>query len=353
MSNALPYHTPAFPPSLPFADQRGGLKAMGVILILIGAVLGCLGALTPLSLLVTVPGQPKPMARDILLGAGMYLLMSTILITAGVGSLRAKRWSRPMVIIVSGTWTAVGTLGLISWLIVGPDIGQAMAAASANAGTPGTPATPMSAGAVTTMRVLLPILFFVFGVALPGGFFWFYVRQSVRQTVEYFDPIDVWTDQSPTPILALSTWLWVAAAFAAISCLWAVFPWFGRLLSGTPAVIALAALGSALAILATGVFQLHKWAWVGTLLLLAVFAASALMTYARVDPLESYRLSGMPPAQVEQLGQMNMVSRSASMFNTSLYAVAALAYLLWVWKYFHKRPAPPAETGSSVPPAGV
>lgn len=334
----IPYATPEFP-HLPFGDQSGGMKAMGIVLIVIGAFAGCLAAFTPVALLVPrPPGVAAPMARDLIAGAAVYALFAGMLITAGVGSLRTKRWSRPAILIISGTWVLGGLLGLISWLIVGPDLQRAMATMGSAPGGPGPAGTPpgVPAGMAGTIGAVTVIMLVVFGVLLPGGYFWFYVRRSVRQTVEHYDPAPAWTDRCPTPVLALSAWLALAALFTLNFCLWGVFPLFGRLLSGPPAVALLAGVAGVLGVLAVGAYRLNVLAWWGTALLIVLLALSSVTTFSRVDPLEIHRLSGTPPETIAVMEQMNLTSRRATNFTTVLYALAGVVYLLWVWKYFRR-----------------
>src|SRR5688572_1532958 len=120
--SSIPYETPQGPTDLGFVDQRGGMKALGIVMIVMGAFFFCAAGATPLALLAPkMPGVPSPQARDMFAAAGLYTLGAVVLVTAGVGSLRGRRWSRPIILILSGSWAIGGLLGLISWLIVGPD----------------------------------------------------------------------------------------------------------------------------------------------------------------------------------------------------------------------------------------
>ena len=341
--SSIPYLTPNVHHDLPFADQRGGLKAMGVVLIVLGAFMGCLAAFIPMTLLAPrPPGTIGPTPRDLVGGILVYALGAGVLMTAGVGSLRGKRWSRPMVLVVTGSAALMGIIGLVSWLFVGPDLERAMAnATAAGAGGPtgaaGTPApAAVPAGMARTIMAVTAVMMFVFLVLLPGGFFWFYVRDSVRRTLEYFDPFPAWTDRCPTPVLALSAWLALAALFTLNFCLWGVFPFFGRLLSGAVAVGLLGGTALLLAILAVGTYRLSRLAWLGTALFVILAAASGLLTFSRVDPLEIHRLSGTPPEQVRMMEQMELTTGKTMLFSTSLYALGALAYLAWVYRYFRR-----------------
>lgn len=352
--SSIPYATPDLPPDLGFPDQRGGMKVLGIVLIVIGALAGCLAGFTPVALIAPrMPGVPAPLTRDIITGAGVYALFAALLITAGTGSLRVRRWSRPIILIITGTWAVGGVLGLISFLIVGADMQRAMATMAVTPPGPGggpgaapggaAPAVPQGfAGAMMAVTV---VILLVFGVLLPGGYFWFYARRSVRQTVEFFDPTRAWTDRCPTPVLALSAWLLLCAVFTLSFCFWGVFPLFGRLLTGAPAILTLLVISIVLACLAIGTYRLSQLAWWGTVVMLVLLVVSAVVTFSRVDPMEVHRLSGTPPETLRMMEQMGASSRTTTNVMNVLYGVAGLGYLIWVWRYFRQSPGQ-AELGS-------
>src|SRR5215213_6341929 len=128
---SLPYESPSHPPELPFADQRGGMKAMGVILIVLGAFLTCITAgLVPLAILPMyfakaaggqpAPGVAPPRITDLALGLLMYVSFGVVLITVGVGSFRLRRWSRAASLILTGSWSLVGLLSTMMFLVMIP-----------------------------------------------------------------------------------------------------------------------------------------------------------------------------------------------------------------------------------------
>src|SRR4051794_35206030 len=115
-STPLAYATPNARLDLPFADQRGALRTLGVVLIVLGAFSTCLTITLPLALVAPrMAGIPGPAARDLAAAALIYLMSSVLLVTLGVGSLRIRRWSRPAVVIVSGTAALGGLVSTLSW----------------------------------------------------------------------------------------------------------------------------------------------------------------------------------------------------------------------------------------------
>jgi hypothetical protein len=350
---ALPYESPQFPPQLPFADQRGGMKAMGVILIVLGGFAGCLGLMTvPLMLAASRMPMPAgqappvmPRVLDVVLGVAIYVGVAALLISVGVGSLRVRRWSRAAALILTGSWALAGLLTVVSFIVMAPGMKRVMANAAAAAttmpagGGAGATAPPAAAAATATSAGLVMAMAFMVlvGVLLPAGLFLFYRRASVRQTIDYFAPGPTWTDRCPTPVLAASAWLIVGALMTLVFGAKGAVPAFGMMLTGLPAVAMCAGLAILNASLAVGLFRLRPVAWWVTLLAMAVGLTSVLLTFARVDPFEVQRLSGTPPEQIEILRQSGMNMRLTMLLSPILYGTLALGYLLWIRRYFAPR----------------
>jgi hypothetical protein len=206
-----------------------------------------------------------------------------------------------------------------------------------------TPATPVVTPAAPPVPAFLGLLVggcvvLVFFMLLPAGFFWFYKRPSVQQTLDYFDPKPSWTDKCPTPVLAVSLWLVAGAVITLTYIAYGIFPAFGVLLTGTPAIAMLAAWAVVQALLAWGNYRVSPAAWWGTTLFVLVSAVGVLMTYARIDPMDFYRAAGSTPEQIELMQAMGVVRRTTMIVPVVFYGVAALAYLLWVRRFF-ARPA--------------
>jgi hypothetical protein len=376
MSAPLFYESPLPQPELPFKDQRGGLKTLGVVMMVLASFSGCLALMTPFTLLAPRPaGIPGASARDLAAGLLLYMLAAFILMTIGVASLRVRRSARPGVLVIAGTWAAMGFIGFVSWIFVAPDIDRVMAAAmSATPPAVTQPATtqpaatpPATAQPVTTQPTTAPsattlpatpgappaappaatvaqfahiagvasgVFMVVFMILLPAGLFWFYRRESVRQTLEYFDHKPSWTDYCPTPVLAVSFWLALGALFSMNFCLWGVVPAFGVLLHGPVAIAILAGMAILQLVLAGGMLRVSPLAWWGTFAMVVLSGLSVTLTFARIDPIDVYRLAGAPPEQIELIQKMGITTRGTLMLSPILYGVALVSYLLWVRKYF-------------------
>jgi hypothetical protein len=267
------------------------------------------------------------------------LLLGTGLIACGTGSYRLRRWAQPVTLIFTGTWAARGLLGIIEWLIVLPTFLHVMSAGAAAT----QPTTAATTGQTTTgpagLAVALGTMQLLFGVLLPTGGFLFYRRHVVKQTLDHYSPAPVWTDRAPTPVLAACFWLWLASLFLLNACLYAVVPMFGRLVIGPPALVVLGVGSVGCLVLAIGMFRRRPLAWAITTLAVLAVGVSSIVTFARVSPADYYRAAGYPAAQVEMLRHAGVGHVSPMLVSTCLYGAAAIAYLLWIRKYFFGKPA--------------
>jgi hypothetical protein len=340
--NPLPlgYERPGQPLNLPFPDQRGGMKMMGVVLMVLGSFSGCMTGLMPLAMLTprlagaqATAGQ-QPHLRDVIGSVLMFGTGAAALFTVGAGSYRARRWSRPIALILLGTWMITGMAGFISYVLYAPNMKKMMQAAATGPSAATMPALPSSFIALSGGCML------VFFVVLPGVLFWFFKRPAVQQTLDYFDPRRIWTDRCATPVLAISLWLALGALALLGYCVWGIFPAFGKLLHGWPAIIAILATAFAMLVLAIATYRSHPVAWWATVLLVILGMTSTILTFMKTDPLDIYRLSGSPPEQVRMMEQAGIGTRRNFIIQQGINGTAILVYLLWARRFFTRGPRP-------------
>src|SRR5688572_1546336 len=196
-------------------DRRGGLIAFGIVSILIGSLAGCFAMLTPLSLAMMsfAPTAARDdVIFDLIVVTVFYAAAATLFIWTGIGSIRCRRWVRPIVISLGWPTIIMGVLGLAGWLFFARDLPAVLAMAAqtsaqtpALAPMPGPPAPPpapaafpSSAGLAAIMAVVLAVFYLI----LPGAFLWFYSTQNVKRTLEAYDPRTSWTERAPLPVFA-------------------------------------------------------------------------------------------------------------------------------------------------------
>lgn len=241
----------------PGRDRSGLLVALGGVQIIVGLACGVLllGVVASDSLAArgaAAPVSPRAIASSIfILGLAMFHF-----ITAGVGSIRARRWARAMSVVVCALWLAGGTVATIATVTIVPRV------------------APERSLVGTAIAMFLAL------IVLPLALLFFYVREDVRLTCERRDRAR-WTDRVPLPVLALSLILALASAALLVSLSDPAVPMFGTIISGAPAALTLLALAILCAMLAVGVYRLKTGAWLTVVLLQIIGCVAAGLTMAR------------------------------------------------------------------------
>ena len=344
---AISYATAVDARELPFKDRRTSLKVAGVLLILFGSLFACFGVLTPVGIYfaaafsqvpttqgVRPPGVSRPDYHTMIVAGGSYLLMAGVSIWLGIGSVRVRRWARPLLLVIGWSWLLIGIVSFGHFALFGANMREMMTAGS----PPGAPQPPPAAVYVATAAI--GTFTFVFFLVLPALLVWLYSRRGVRETVEFFDPRFAWTDRCPTPVLAVAGWLVLAAVGAVVYSVYAVFPAFGWFVTGPAAVALLLALAAVFAWVAWGVYRLRTWAWWATAILWTLWAGSMVWTFTKAGYHEFYRRAGYSPQDVDMMMRYSGQFEDGTVWMIALSCVGLIAYLLYVRKYFVAGPPP-------------
>lgn len=323
------------PPVLDHRDRRIGLILFGILEILIG---GICSLMIPLMLFAmamagrrpgapTAPLFPVPMML-------IYGLIAAGFIWLGIGSILARRWARAILVCLSGVALCGGLMGCawaVFWL---PRIW------ALSLSQPGQPALPPAA--LATVKIVSVVALGVIYVLIPGALFLFYRSRHVRRTCELRDPVERWTDRCPLPVLAFSLvaalcGIWALAMLAAIH----VFPVFGVIVSGGPAVF-LGALFAAFSLyLAWGFYHLSAKAWWLALFAQLAFGASSAISVWRVDFADLYLRMGFDPRVAA--GSAQMFDSSGFGWFTFLPFLACIVWLLLIRSHFSAPTSVPGD----------
>src|ERR1039458_9901007 len=161
-----------------YKDRSTGLVIFGILTLL----LGCLaGLFVPLMLFgqmmaARAPNAPPVNHAAMLPGMAVYGLLAVALIWLGIGSIKARRWARALLLIFSWSWLIMG----VCMTAVMPFVmSKAMANLPPNAKT-GQPAMPPVA--ITGMVIGMTLFFFVIFVVVPAVWTFFYNSRHVKAT---------------------------------------------------------------------------------------------------------------------------------------------------------------------------
>ena len=321
-------------PSPDYKDRSTGLVIFGILTLL----LGCLaGLFVPLMLFgqmmaAKAPDAPPMNHATMLPGMAVYGLLAVALIWLGIGSIKARRWARALLLIFSWSWLI---MGIFMTVVMPFFMVKVMANLPPNAKT-GQPAMPP--GAITGMVIGMTIFFSVFFVLVPAVWTFFYSSRHVKATCEARDPVTRWTDACPLPVLAFCLWTWLAVPmmlFMSLTGL-AVMPCFGVFVSGLPGALFCLVIAAVWGVAGWWLYRLDARGWWLILIAMVLFMVSALLTYAHHDIIEMYQLQGLPQAQIDQIQKIGLFTGNRMGWFTALCSLPFLGYLLFIKKYLRK-----------------
>lgn len=225
------------------------------------------GSGPPVSVTTTSSGPtlatfPSGAKLTMLLGAGMYLVIGAFLLVVGIGVMRCKKWTRPVVLTLSG-WIWITFL----------------------AGTPtaliNTQYTPIPVFAVIVAIVAI----LGFGVALPLACFLFFRSDAAREALDHYDLTTPWTNRWPVPVFAVGAVAVLTAVAGICGAVGMLLALQGDLSTGT-ILLVLLQLALQVCLLAAGfsTFSRPPLGW--TLVLVVLIANTALgllMTFIAPD----------------------------------------------------------------------
>lgn len=322
------------PPPLPYKDRSGGLIAFGVMTILMGMLAGLFVPLMFFGQAMAAKTANGPTDLTMILPAiAVYGTMAVALVWLGIGSIMARRWARALMLIFSWSWLAMGVIAVTVMAFVLPTIMASIPSTAAN----GQSALPQ--GAMATVMVVTFVFYgFVF-VVLPAIWTYFYHSRHVKATCEVRDPVTRWTDACPLPVLGLCLWLLFSVPMMLIMPIsgHCVMPFFGVFLTGLPGILLYLGIAALWAYAAWLLYRLDSRGWWLILIAMCVFIVSSLLTFARHDMMEMYRLMGYPEAQIQQIQQTGLLVGNRMSWLTSLSVLPFLGYLIFIKKYLRPR----------------
>ena len=302
----------------PERDRSAGLVVFGTLDILLGIF--CFSLAMLLLIVVSAAGLHglRPiyywLAMGFLLGStGWYIVL-------GLGSIKARRWARALLIV--GAWVAVffGTLALALVLYILPEIYSIL----------------VDSGLIAPGLVLAILYFVVFillflQVVFPVIAVAFYGLASVRATCERRNPEPSWTDRIPLPLLAMGfiSTLGCLSIVAGAATRYTVFL-FGHVVSGLTGGLVIAGLSLACGYVGWGAFTRKMHAWWGAYVLVFITCSSLMLTFAELDLPVLYAHLGYSPERIEQQQKFLSFSPATLTFISCVWGIMASIYLVWV-----------------------
>ena len=314
-----------------FKDRKAGLVVFGILQIIFGGFIALMVpfmifgmiASTVLDKSSAAPMRPAMMIPGILL----YVLAAVWFIWMGIGSVKARRWARALVLVSSWLWLICGVSGLIFMLLLMPDIYGQMGESGQM--------PPMVARIMTYVMTGFMAVFYVI---IPASLVLFYGSKNVKATCEFRDTKVRWTDKCPLPVLGLS----LMFGFWAVSMLFTVcygcaIPFFGSILTGLSGAGVVLLVTLLAGYVAWGTYRLSINAWWCAVLLIIGWALSAAITFSRVNIMDFYEKMNFPEQQLDAMKQFS-ISQDYMVLFLVLWAAAFMGYLLYTRRYFVRPP---------------
>jgi uncharacterized membrane protein SirB2 len=322
-----------------FRDRKTGLVVFGILEIILGGI--C--ALMTLGMIFIMIGSTvlkkssaAQMSSGMMIsGALLYAMLTVWFIWMGIGSIKARRWARALLLVSSWLWLIGGIGGLIIMLMFMPDMYDKMAQS-------GKISEKM---AEIIKYVMLGFMAFIY-IVIPGALVLFYGNRNVKATCEFRDPQIRWTDKCPLPVLAVSLMcgLWAVLMLNKGFYGW-VMPFFGYIVSGMAgagvALISMLLLGY----IAWGTYKLNIKAWWCAVLVTIVWSISMGITYLRMNLFDFYKKMNFSDQQLEIMKQYITPHYFMMVLLFGVcFVVGFLGYLLYIRRYFA---APSTQEGGS------
>lgn len=336
-----PYTTPAATgrprPRGDVPDRRTALTVFGLLQILLGLLFLGMALLIPVAVTLTARSLNQEIDfRAALPSMLVYAILAGTLITLGVGSIRARRWARNLILVVGWAWLFSGIVSLLGLAFLLPGLLRQMSEIQ------GIPAGAQDLVVGITLGIGAIFLFFI-----PGALVLFYRASSVKATFELHHPERDWTEACPLPILTASVWVFVSAIFLFLAPLGVrgTIPFFGALLTGFSGSLLYLLLAGAWGYGAWGLYKMRLSSWWLIFASTLVLGVSAIVTFLRVDPVSMYEKMGYSEDQLAAIRQLGAFSGPQFALWTALFLVPFLGYLVYLRKYINSRRAssPPAR----------
>jgi len=313
----------------PYKNRSAGLLVFGILTILLGCVAGLFVLLSVGQAAMAGSTNGTASFPALLSVMSIYGLAAVVLVWLGIGSIMARRWARALLLVFSWIWLITGVLVSLFMVFFMPRMLANMSAG----GTAGQPAlNPAIMGGVMIGMFLIVGVFFVI---VPGVWTFFYNSRHVKATCEARDPVTRWTDACPLPVLGLCVLLIVSVPSLLVMPIagHGVMPFFGMFLTGIPGSAFCLAFAAVWIYAAWSLYKLEPRGWWLVFIAMCVCMASGLLTFARHDMMEMYRLMDYPQAQLEQIQKFGFLLGNRMAWLILLSMLPFLGYLLFIRKF--------------------
>lgn len=322
------------PPAPAYKDRRAGLIFFGVM----GILFGCFFLLSaPAAVLGQIAAANKAQAglspALVLTSLFTPAMLAAALIWLGIGSIKARRWARAILLCLGWIGLCMGAASL-------PVVIMSLGSLEDMLQQQGQNVAPV---VLTITKVVMVATTTVLYVVIPAALVLFYRSPHVKHTCEKLDPVERWTDRCPLPVIAICL-LQAYGAFSMLTMMaqfGAAFPLAGFVVTGWPSwILWLGFVGFSL-YAAWGFYHLRYRAWLIYTTVVMLLGISSVVTFLRIDLLDYYRMSGFPEWQINQIAASPLFRRHMMVWLSLVGIILLGGYLAYLRRYFlAPRPSP-------------
>jgi len=302
----------------PSKDRTVGLVVFGALEILRGIFCFTLAML--LLIVVSTNGLHGIKPIHYWMSMGVLFHLTGWFIVMGMGSIKARRWARALLLV--GAWVSIffGTLVLALILYILPEIYSLLADSGL--------LPPMGALKILYFVVLVLLLL---QVVFPLVSIVFYGLKGVEATCERRNPEPCWTDRCPLPLLAMSI-ISITGCFSIVfagTTNYTVF-FYGHVLNGVPGALIVAFISVACGYVGWGAYTRKMHAWWGAYALIVLVSSSMMLSFSEMDVAAMYDLMGYSEEQSAHLRGFYSLSSATLTFISCAWGIMTCIYLVWV-----------------------
>lgn len=248
-----------------------------------------------------------------------YYAVAAAFIPLGVGHLKLRRWALTLTQLSLWFWIGIGILLSGNFIMLIP---AALALARAQP-------VLLTRGAIIGVAAVLSLL------VLPILAMRFYRSEQIRLVFVQYDTNQYWTERYPFPLLAVLLLFVIMILGLHIAIFFqSLFPFFGSILLGRPAVYLVALCILLLGILIYGTVQLKPWAWWGSVVYVSVLSVSTAWSFSRYRVYDIILMLKLPAYEMAFLGKLPLVQEVYLVGLLTPPLLMALALIVYSRRYF-------------------
>ena len=255
-----------------------------------------------------------------------YYVIAAIFLPVGIGYVKLRRWSVTLTQLYAWFWLGAGILLVGNGFLLIPSIFK----------------LDLERNVLLFQLAAVGLSSLILLIILPVLALWFYKTERVKAVFKEHDPNRVyWMEKYPFRLLALLLLFVIMIIMLHITIFFqSLFPMFGKIMLGRPAVYLVALCVLILEILIYGTVRLKKWAWWGSLAFISLLTVSSGWTFSRYTFYDIVLMMNLPIFEMEIIDKMLLLHNFHLVALMAVPLLAALGLIISSKPYFWKASMP-------------